>query len=270
VIAFFAGFAGAVATLIGMRGVARAFSGGRHVRKNFRGRPVVATAGAVLVVPLVLGCLLAFTQDDVRLALTMTGAGVLMALLGYVDDAYGDRHAGGLFGHARALLKGNVTTGLLKAGGGAIIGLASAWVLDWRGPWGIAAGAVVALSSNLANLFDLRPGRAIKLWLPLAVWMCLVQGTGSGRVVVAALAGGALVFLAFELRETVMLGDTGAGLLGIVLGVAAIGVVGRTGLLVTLGVLLTFTLASEAVSFTRVIEAVPPLRWLDSLGRRGD
>jgi hypothetical protein len=33
-------------------------------------------------------------------------------------------------------------------------------------------------------------------------------------------------------------------------------------------VIIALTLASEKVSFTRVIERTPPLRWLDMLGRR--
>ena len=39
----------------------------------------------------------------------------------------------------------------------------------------------------------------------------------------------------------------------------------RTGVLIAL---VALNLASEFVSFSRVIEAVPPLRWFDRLGRR--
>ena len=52
------------------------------------------------------------------------------------------------------------------------------------------------------------------------------------------------------------------------LGLAAVFTLGRgarTGVLVAL---IALNLASEFVSFSRVIEAVPPLRWFDRLGRR--
>jgi hypothetical protein len=65
-----------------------------------------------------------------------------------------------------------------------------------------------------------------------------------------------------------MLGDVGANLLGSALGVCAAAVMGDRALVVAAAALLAATLLSEVVSFSRVIEAVPPLRWLDHLGRR--
>lgn len=261
--------AGAVATALGLVIVEQRLRKGRHLRKNYRGADVIATAGVVLVLPLAVGTFAAaIFANHGRVALTMLGVGLATTLLGYIDDVYGDRHAGGLFGHARALLRGTFTTGMLKAGGGAVLGLAAAWVLGWRGIWVVVAGAVVALSSNFANLLDLRPGRVGKIWLPLVVVMLFAPGLSSGRWVLAALSGGVAVFLIAEMRERVMLGDTGAGLLGVVLGVGAIAVLGRTQVAILAAVLLALTLVSEKVSFTRVIEAVPPLRWLDHLGRR--
>jgi UDP-N-acetylmuramyl pentapeptide phosphotransferase/UDP-N-acetylglucosamine-1-phosphate transferase len=270
VIAFAAALAGAAATVGGLRLVLRGFTGERHVRENFRGRRVVATGGAALVAPLVVGGVAGAFVDRPAVALTMLGAGVFTAALGFVDDLYGDRRAGGLIGHARAFLRGEVTTGLLKAGGGAIIGLGSAFALGWRGPWGIGAGAVVALASNMTNLFDLRPGRAIKLWLPLAAWCMFSSALQSGRVVIGAVGAGAIVFLVADLRERVMLGDTGAGLLGVILGVAAVAPMNRVLVVVLAVVLLALTLASEKVRFSAVIDAVPPLRFMDRLGRRAD
>jgi hypothetical protein len=65
-----------------------------------------------------------------------------------------------------------------------------------------------------------------------------------------------------------MLGDVGANVLG---GVVGLGVVIATSpttrTLVLLGVL-ALNLASEGVSFSKVIDRVPPLRALDRAGRR--
>jgi len=80
--------------------------------------------------------------------------------------------------------------------------------------------------------------------------------------------GAAAGLLPADLGERRMLGDTGANLLGAVLGLA---VVLETSRPVRTGVLLALVLlnlASERVSFTKVIDATPGLRHLDRLGRR--
>jgi len=241
-----------------------------HVRTNYRGRPVAGTAGVVLVVPLVLGAVIALVASrvGVRVVVSLLAAGLVMTALGYIDDVYGERHARGFGGHVRELLHGRVTTGLIKAAGGGVVGIAAAAGTGRRGVWILVAGSVVALSANLANLVDLRPARALKVWFPATTALVLAGLPGRAELVLLGVGGGAAVFAYSELRERVMLGDTGAGLLGVVVGVATISSAGPTSLLIILGTLVALTAASEVVSFSRVIEAVPPLRWVDGLGRR--
>jgi len=71
-----------------------------------------------------------------------------------------------------------------------------------------------------------------------------------------------------DLGEQIMLGDTGANALGAVIGVNVAARTGRFGRLVVLGGLVGLTLASEKVSFTKVIESTPGLREIDGWGRR--
>ena len=241
----------------------------RHLKENYRGRTLISTAGLVLLFPLALGkaSALAAGSGFADLA-ALAGAPFAMAILGLVDDLYGTREAGGLLGHAKELVRGRVTTGVVKAGGGALVGLGAAALLGHRGGMIVIAGAVIALAANLANLLDLRPARTIKVWLPLAIVLVAYADSDPVRRIVASLAGGAVVFAIYELRETVMLGDVGANLLGSALGVGAAAVMGDRALVVCAFALLAVTLVSEVVSFSRVIEAVPPLRWLDHLGRR--
>lgn len=266
--ALVAAAAGAALTEGGVRGAAAVLRGPRHVRENYRGRPVVATAGVALAPPLAAGGAVGMLVHGADAAPVLLAGALTVALLGFVDDVYGTHRARGLAGHARELLKGRVTTGAVKAAGGAAVGLASAWALGHRGWLVVVAGAVVALSANLANLLDLRPARTAKAWLPAAAALLAVGLPADARPAVAALAAGVLVFALHELGERVMLGDTGAGLLGGAAGIAAVASSGSAAIVVIAAVLLGLTLLSEAVSFTRAIEAVPPLRWLDRLGRR--
>jgi UDP-N-acetylmuramyl pentapeptide phosphotransferase/UDP-N-acetylglucosamine-1-phosphate transferase len=70
-----------------------------------------------------------------------------------------------------------------------------------------------------------------------------------------------------DLAERTMLGDTGANAAGALLGVAAL-TGGRRSRWALLAALVGLTVASEKVSFTRVIESTPVLRELDGWGRR--
>jgi hypothetical protein len=78
----------------------------------------------------------------------------------------------------------------------------------------------------------------------------------------------AAVLLPADLGERAMLGDAGANGLGAVLGLALAGrLPGRGARLAALAAVGSLTAASEVVSFSRVIDAVPPLRAVDRLGR---
>jgi hypothetical protein len=65
-----------------------------------------------------------------------------------------------------------------------------------------------------------------------------------------------------------MLGDAGANALGAMLGGAVAVSLPRPARIALLAGIVALTGASEKVSFTKVIERTPPLRWLDMLGRR--
>jgi hypothetical protein len=64
-----------------------------------------------------------------------------------------------------------------------------------------------------------------------------------------------------------MLGDTGSNLIGAVAGVWLLTILGGDARLVALLAVLALTIYGEMRSISMTIESVPPLRWLDSLGR---
>lgn len=207
----------------------------------------------------------------------LRAAGVVAAagagLMGAIDDLTECGADKGLRGHLGALARGRLTTGGLKVlgiGATGLVGAALALPTDsGRGRLGrsvdvATAGALVAGCANLVNLFDLRPGRALKAVLlavpPLA--------GGPGGPLAAAVAGPAVVLLPEDLSEHAMLGDTGANAAGAVLGTALVASAGRRTRLAALAGVVALTLASERWSFTTVIESTPGLREFDALGRR--
>jgi hypothetical protein len=257
----------------------------------------------------------------------MRAAGMLLLVVaafgfGLVDDIFGDRSVRGFRGHIGELLRGRLTTGAMKLLGiGAASALAAASLAstaldtshDPAGRGLVAAGTwatawvlttlVIALSANLVNLMDLRPGRALKAYSLIAV--CGAAGilvvmarsvaaaadglrtAAVGTVATGSVAGAAeitgsalgLLLLVMgpvfavwrhDLGERAMLGDAGANAAGALAGYLLASALPLAGLAVAAVFLLALNVASEKVSYTEVIESNAVLRWLDGLGRRRD
>jgi hypothetical protein len=266
-----------------LRGLGAAPPGGRERwdRTNHRGQTLTLLEGPAYVLgALAALCVPGTAPASVRAAAAVaaTGAGAF----GAVDDLTESGSSKGLRGHLGELARGRLTTGGLKVVGIGVTGLvAAAMVLSvedagasptgarrsrvLRGAVDTAvAGALVAGTANLVNLLDLRPGRALKVTV---VGGCVI-GAGASGGIAAAAGGAAAGLLADDMSERSMLGDTGANAAGAVLGTALVSRLGRRGRLAALATVVTLTLASEKVSFTKVIEGTPGLRELDALGRR--
>ncbi len=234
-------------------------------RTNHRGEPVTllegpaVAAGAIIAVTVASG---APSRSGAAAAL----AGVGAAAFGGYDDLAGSGDRRGFRGHLAALRGGELTTGACKLGGIGATGLACAAALGGRGVDVAINAGLIAGGANLINLFDLRPGRAIKVALAAAAALGAAVRPGAAHGS-AAVAGSAVALLPEDLGERAMLGDSGANAVGAVLGVAAASLP-RGPRLVLLAGITGLTAASEVISFTKVIERTAPLRWLDMLGRR--
>ena len=254
-------------------------------RTNHRGEPVTLLAGpAVAVAAAASAVAVPGLGAGERLAMAVAGLGA--GAVGCYDDLAGGGDRRGFRGHIGALASGEVTTGAVKIIGVGAAGLAAALLLDRRfsGPAGGPAGSppltstghrladiainagLVAGAANLTNLFDLRPGRAIKG--SLLAGTALAVASQKARAGVAAPAGAAIALLPDDLGERAMLGDAGANAVGAMLGVAAATSLQRPARLAALAGIVGLTAASEKVSFTKVIARTPALNWLDMLGRR--
>ena len=64
-----------------------------------------------------------------------------------------------------------------------------------------------------------------------------------------------------------MLGDGGANLLGFTIGLGLYLVLPDWGVVVGAAAAVAINAVAETVTLSRVIDAVPPLRWFDGLGR---
>jgi UDP-GlcNAc:undecaprenyl-phosphate/decaprenyl-phosphate GlcNAc-1-phosphate transferase len=238
-------------------------------RQNFAGRNIPTSTGLSFL-PIVLVMLVAsfagMLGPDVGWYLAYS---LLAGLVGFADDRWGWADERGFAGHLGALSRGRVTTGLVKVlvlGGGAVVFGVLVFGVGWRA---LFAAFLLAGCANLANLFDVRPGRALK-FLGVPVVVLLVVAPYEAVLAVAGVVGGAVGLFYFDLKGRIMLGDAGAAIWGAVLGYLAVtsgpGVVWWVAGVAILGL----TAVAEFSSISRVIEEVGALRRLDLWGRGGD
>lgn len=223
---------------------------------------------------------------------------VLFAVMvGFVDDFFGDKSSQGFKGHIKELFKGRLSTGAMKL---FLISGASfifAWIryldMGYGYPFfthlglSLLAGAAIALTCNFINLTDLRPGRASKAYMillvPVLIALCYYTASTSGeyglnQVIftglevlanVLWLLAPVIATIGYDLKEKAMLGDAGASGLGVLVGIAMIAAIDHIIWLLALYTVLMFVLnlASEKISFSKVIETNTLLKKVDMLGR---
>ena len=241
---------------------------GRLVVENHRGRLVPRTLGLWLALCASVSTLFVDATGHVGPA-GWGGLGclLLVAAAGLVDDLFpiGPR---GLRGHLRALIDGHMTTGVLKlivAIGGAVVAIALQ--PERQAPIELAGVVLVAAATNLWNGLDVAPGRALKAFLPVELAVLLARPAPELLPFGAGLAVGAAIGLILDLRERAMLGDGGSNPLGFAAGLSLYVVLPGPAVVAGAVLAVTLNLLAETVTLSRAIRAVPPLRWLDELGR---
>ena len=240
------------------------------IRPNYKGEMIPVSMGIVFLPMIIInGIILAFfTVDFISLSCLFIFIFGMMAMFfaGIIDDTIGNRDVSGLKGHFKSLFKGTLTTGGFKALFGGFVGLIisvsiSKDIIDI-----VVNTLVIALSTNLMNLFDLRQGRAIKVYL---VIMITIFFTLSGYIQILPLLilPNVLAYFNFDLKAKAMMGDTGSNVLGISIGILM--VLGYTlkVRIVWLVFLVLIHLLTEKFSLTKIIEKNKVLNFIDRLGR---
>ena len=120
---------------------------------------------------------------------------------------------------------------------------------------------------NFVNLLDLRPGRAIK---GFGIMLLLISGlTWFSQIqFILPVISVLVLYIKGEMKEFYMLGDTGANLLGGILGfygVLALTPIAKGCLLIAL---LFLQLFAEYHSLSAIIAEHPLLKKMDMLGRK--
>jgi UDP-GlcNAc:undecaprenyl-phosphate GlcNAc-1-phosphate transferase len=251
----------------------RALSESGHVKPNYRQREVVFPFGVLSVAAALVALipLMVLRQLEIASVLYPKGLDIAVyllgvAFLGLADDMLGGEPRGWR-GHGRAVLNMQFSTGALKAVGslGLALYVTSSPALS-IGRW-LLESAVLVLATNVFNLLDLRPGRATKVFVLLGAGLTIGAASFSTLWTLGLFVGPALVAGAYDLRECAMLGDTGANLLGALAGLWLVLSLSALGQAIALAILVSVTIYGELRSISSLVERIPLLRQLDSLGR---
>jgi hypothetical protein len=190
-----------------------------------------------------------------------------MFFAGIIDDTVGNRNVSGLKGHFKSLFKGELTTGGFKALFGGFVGILVSVMISKNIFDIIINTLVIALSTNLMNLLDLRPGRAIKGYLAIMIGIFVTSFASINTFLQFLIVPNVIAYFNSDLKAKSMMGDAGSNVLGISIGVLF--VVGysfnvRVGWLLFL---VLIHLITEKYSLTKIIEKVKILNFIDKLGR---
>lgn len=242
-------------------------------RENYRGTRLPVSIGtaivpAALVALIPITLLARLTSADVfPVDLSIVIAFVPgVALLGLIDDLLAGEQRG-VRGHARALLSGGLSTGLLKALGTLGIALLVASSLPGSDGDFLIATGVLVLAVNAFNLLDLRPGRSVKALALLGIGLTASTQLIEPLWALGIFIGPVLVVGFYDLREKAMLGDSGSNVIGAMAGVWIVLALEPSEQLIALIILAVINVAGEFLSLSKVIEKLPVLKQVDSLGR---
>jgi UDP-GlcNAc:undecaprenyl-phosphate/decaprenyl-phosphate GlcNAc-1-phosphate transferase len=237
---------------------------------NYRGKTIPAIGGIAFVpILLVTILILLLRRSESFLSYLNYLALVLsMGFAGVVDDLIGDIKIKGLIKHIKSTLRGKMTTGFLKALTGLLMSCIVSFGMTDSYIEFFVNVLIISLFANTLNLFDLRPGRAVKVFLAAS---SILLAVSIGRLIEAMpiiiLNLTAWLYIRYDLKEVCMLGDTGANILGITLGYYSTLMLGFNAKLVILVLLVVLNAISEKLSITEIISNSRLLSYLDNMGR---
>ena len=240
------------------------------IRPNYKNEMIPVSMGIVFLPMIIINGIIVsfFTVDFVSSTLLFIFIFGIMAMFfaGIIDDTIGNRDVSGLKGHFKSLFKGKLTTGGFKALFGGFVGLIISVAISKNIADIIINTLIIALSTNLMNLFDLRPGRAIKVYLVIMIGIFITL-TGYIKIFPILILPNVLAYFKYDLKAKAMMGDTGSNVLGISIGILMAFGYTRGVRMAWLVFLVLIHLLTEKFSLTKIIENNKVLNYIDKLGR---
>lgn len=235
-------------------------------RINYKGQNIPTGMGiAAIPVIVFVGTIMYLSWKDIRIIIVILSS-ALMALAGLLDDLIGQKEIKGFKGHIKELLHYHMTTGGLKAIIGFFTALFVSAIFSNTYLDMFTNAFLIALFTNMLNLMDLRPGRALKIFSVFLVIFIIFARENIW--ILLPIIGFVITYFPRDIKAYSMLGDTGSNLLGALVGTYSVFSFDFNIKLVVLLILILFHIIAEKYSITKFIENNSVLKFFDELGRK--
>lgn len=241
---------------------------GNALSPNYKGEKIPVCMGLMFIIVQVITSLVLIIsfKDDIEILYYLIAV-LFIGLIGLLDDLIGEKNIKGLKGHIVSFVKGDFTTGGIKAGIGFLISLFVS-ILISDGILDTAVNTfVIALFTNYSNIFDLRPGRSIKAFIFASIALLITSNTNNYEYIIYSFYGILLVYFPLDLKAKAMMGDVGSNVLGVTLGIYCALSESLTVKAIYLIILLIIHIIAERYSFSKIIDNNRILKFIDNLGR---
>jgi UDP-N-acetylmuramyl pentapeptide phosphotransferase/UDP-N-acetylglucosamine-1-phosphate transferase len=243
--------------------------------KNYRCNYIINSAGLFISINIILLCTAsaAFSiifpspyKADKEIAALIIGV-FSSSFTGFIDDRVNESTKG-ITGHIKCLLRGQITSGGIKAAAGVSVSLIICLIFGYTGLNLLLSMALISMMQNFINLLDLRPLRAVKAYTAFSfIYLLFGYNLFYTEINLGVLIS-LLFYIRYEASEACMMGDTGSNVLGVTLGIlfaSSRNIYLKTALL---AFLIAAQVYAEKKSISKLIERNRILNYIDMLGRR--
>ncbi len=267
IIALFLGF---LATYISLPYFLSMLIEGKCLEKNYLNYEIPICVGVIFVIIQSFNCILvSFIYPKLQLLVFYYCIFVvIISIVSLLDDLVGEKEIKGFKGHMLSLLDGKLTTGCLKA----LVGLLSSIILSLKLSEDFQSIIInvllIVLFTNTINMFDLRPGRGLKVFILLSIIMISLAINRDLDFVIFSVLGIVIAYLPNDIKGLSMMGDVGSNFLGITIGFYSAVCLHSLVKITLLVLLIIIHILGEFFSFSRIINKNKVLRYFDNLGRQ--
>jgi UDP-GlcNAc:undecaprenyl-phosphate/decaprenyl-phosphate GlcNAc-1-phosphate transferase len=258
-------------TIVSRKYIINMISSEKNMVPNYEKQLIPVSGGIIFIPGFFAGAVLSIIliPDSFINVLVFVIVSTALLFLGLVDDQIGDKDAKGFVGHFTSLFRGNLTTGGFKAILTVMAALFASIIISPNFRHVIVNTLLLSFFTNLINLMDLRPGRAAKSFLFLAVLLTyFASDTIAQNTFILIAISTVLGYITLDLGSKVMMGDCGSNTLGIILGLVTINLFNFYEKLLILGVLVAIHIIAERWSITKIIEGNRVFSYIDRFGRK--